>query len=75
MYSSSSIFIFNSYIAYITFCVLKRPEVIAANPNASFGELGRMLGAIWNSMSDTDKAPYTQMALEAKANQANANQW
>ena len=42
--------------AYITFCVTKRPEVIAANPNASFGELGRMLGAIWNSMSDADKA-------------------
>ena len=64
--------------AYITFCVLKRPEVIASNPGATFGELGRMLGGIWNAMSEADKAPYMQMATEAKANQVNAasnQQW
>ena len=41
--------------AYIMFCVRKRSEVQQANPNATFGDLGRMLGSIWKSMSESDK--------------------
>ncbi len=36
---------------YIIFCSEMRPEVRAANPTASFGELGKMLIQIWSEMS------------------------
>ncbi len=41
---------------YIVFCSEKRPELKAAHPNASFGELGKMLGQLWAQMDEKAKA-------------------
>jgi hypothetical protein len=41
--------------AYILFCKEKRPEVQTANPTASFGEMGKLLGELWAKMSDAEK--------------------
>lgn len=40
---------------YIVFCSEKRPELKAANPNASFGELGKMLGQLWGQLDEKAK--------------------
>ena len=40
---------------YIVFCCANRDKIKAANPNASFGELGRLLGAAWGELSDAEK--------------------
>jgi hypothetical protein len=41
--------------AYIIFCSEKRGDVKAANPEATFGELGKLLGKLWASMSEEQK--------------------
>lgn len=41
---------------YIIFSTEKRPGVKESNPNASFGELGKILGAMWAAMDDKAKA-------------------
>jgi hypothetical protein len=43
---------------FIVFCSEKRPEVKAKNPSATFGELGKILGAQWKALSDAQKASY-----------------
>ena len=42
--------------AYIIFSTEKRTEVKAANPEATFGELGKILGQMWASMDEKTKA-------------------
>ena len=41
---------------YIIFCTEKRPELRAAHPNATFGEMGKMLGQMWAQMDEKAKA-------------------
>jgi len=43
---------------FIVFCNEKRPEVKAKNPEATFGEMGKLLGAAWKGLSETQKAAY-----------------
>ena len=43
---------------YMKFCKAERPKIVAANPNFSFGEVGKELGAKWRGMSDAQKAKY-----------------
>lgn len=45
---------------YIAFCKMMRPKLLEKYPNASFGELGRMLGEAWNKMSSSEKMAYGQ---------------
>lgn len=42
--------------AYIIFCKDKRADIQAKNPTATFGELGKLLGAAWGNLSDAEKA-------------------
>ena len=46
--------------AYMNFCKAERDAVKAANPKASFGELGKLLGAAWAKLSDAEKAAYKE---------------
>ncbi|KAI8969286.1 high mobility group box domain-containing protein, partial [Mycotypha africana] len=48
--------------AYMFFSQEKRAEVKADNPDASFGQIGKLLGEKWKSMSDEDKKPYVAKA-------------
>jgi len=45
---------------YIAFCYAKRDEVKAANPDASFGDMGRLLAALWKEQNENKKAMYTE---------------
>jgi hypothetical protein len=41
---------------YIIFCTEKRPQVKAENPDATFGQLGKILGSMWAALDDKGKA-------------------
>jgi hypothetical protein len=41
---------------YINFCTEQRPKLKEQNPDATFGDLGKMLGAQWKKLSDSEKA-------------------
>jgi hypothetical protein len=41
--------------AYMFFVQDWRQRIIAENPDASFGEIGKLLGARWKEMPDNEK--------------------
>jgi len=49
---------------YITFCSAKRAEVRQQYPNATFGDVGRLLGSMWGSLTPEEKHVYVLMANE-----------
>ncbi|KAG0255881.1 Non-histone chromosomal protein 6 [Mortierella polycephala] len=53
--------------AYLLFSNEWREKVKAQNPDASFGDLGRLLGEQWREYTDDQKAPYHVKHEEAKA--------
>jgi hypothetical protein len=53
--------------AYTLFCNDKRPEVVAANPEAKFYEVGRVLGAAWKARTDEENEKYQAEARRAVA--------
>ncbi|KAL1936091.1 hypothetical protein VTP01DRAFT_225 [Rhizomucor pusillus] len=52
--------------AYMFFSQECRDKVKAENPDAPFGEIGRLLGQRWKEMSDEEKKPYIEKAEEDK---------
>ncbi|KAI8449560.1 high mobility group box domain-containing protein [Phakopsora pachyrhizi] len=48
--------------AYMYFSQDWRERIKAENPEVSFGEIGRLLGQKWKSLSDEEKKPYEDMA-------------
>jgi hypothetical protein len=44
--------------AYVLFCGGERPKLKLLHPEASFGDLGTLLGAAWKALSEEDKQPY-----------------
>ena len=44
--------------AYMLFCKKERAAIVKANPSATFGEVGKLLGAAWGKLSDASKAKY-----------------
>mmetsp|Transcript_30468 Transcript_30468/g.33255 ORF Transcript_30468/g.33255 Transcript_30468/m.33255 type:complete len:85 (-) Transcript_30468:307-561(-) len=52
---------------YIIFCSEKRPELRAAHPNATFGEMGKMLGQMWAQMDEKAKAAYARESAARKS--------
>jgi hypothetical protein len=44
--------------SYIKWSTQRRPAVKAAHPGASFGELGKLLGAEWKGLSEVEKAKW-----------------
>ncbi|WFD29567.1 Non-histone chromosomal protein 6 [Malassezia sp. CBS 17886] len=48
--------------AYMFFSQDWRERVKTENPDAGFGDVGRLLGTKWKEMSDEDKKPYNDMA-------------
>lgn len=41
--------------AYMFFSQEERPRMKEENPDASFGELGKLLGAAWKELDETDR--------------------
>jgi len=52
--------------AYMLFCKAERSTVKENNPEAGFGELGKLLGAQWKGMDDDDKEEFKELALVDK---------
>ncbi|KAL7494445.1 hypothetical protein ACHAWT_003270 [Skeletonema menzelii] len=56
----------NPKSSYMYFSSAKRDEIKAANPDATFGQIGKLLGEEWKKMSDDDKVEFEEMAEEDK---------
>lgn len=41
--------------AYMYFCKLNRKKVQTSNPTMTFGEIGRVLGSQWCTLTDKEK--------------------
>ncbi|PIA17844.1 high mobility group box, partial [Coemansia reversa NRRL 1564] len=52
--------------AYMYFSQEKRPEVKKDNPDATFGSIGKILGQMWTSLAESEKAPYLGLAQKDK---------
>ena len=44
--------------AYMNFCKKERAGIVKANPDASFGEIGKLLGEKWRGMTDAQKGKF-----------------
>jgi len=52
--------------AYMFFCQAMRPDVKRDNPNANFSDLGKLLGAKWQTLKDQEKKPYEKQNQQDK---------
>lgn len=52
--------------AYMFFSNWRRAEVVAKNPDASFGEIGTLVGNEWRALSEDDKKKWQDQAAEDK---------
>lgn len=53
--------------AYMFFSQDWRERIKAENPDAGFGEIGKLLGAKWKELDDSEKKPYIEQAGRDKA--------
>ncbi|KAF9977944.1 Non-histone chromosomal protein 6 [Actinomortierella ambigua] len=56
----------NPLSAYLLFCEEFREKIRSENTEASFGEIGKLLGAKWRGYTDEQKAPYIAKHEKAK---------
>jgi hypothetical protein len=59
--------------AYMFFVQDYRERVKSENPDASFGDVGRLLGAKWKEMTSPEKKPYEDKAAADKDRSAREN--
>ena len=52
--------------AFMHYSSVMRQTMKEDHPEASFGEIGKLLGAAWNEVSETERAAYERMAEEDK---------
>lgn len=52
--------------AYMLFVKSVRPSVKTANPEATFGELGKLLGEQWKALSEPDRQVYKDQSAKLK---------
>jgi len=52
--------------AYMFFCQAMRPDVKRDNPTANFSDLGKLLGAKWQTLKDHEKKPYEKQNQQDK---------
>ncbi|EGN94719.1 hypothetical protein SERLA73DRAFT_187779 [Serpula lacrymans var. lacrymans S7.3] len=53
--------------AYMFFSQDWRERIKAENPDAGFGEVGKLLGAKWKELDESEKKPYVELAAKDKA--------
>ncbi|KAI9461929.1 high mobility group box domain-containing protein [Lactarius psammicola] len=53
--------------AYMFFSQDWRERIKAENPDASFGEVGKLLGAKWKELDEEEKKPYIEQAARDKS--------
>lgn len=52
--------------SYMFFANENRDIVRSENPNVTFGQIGKLLGEKWKSLSDEEKKPYDEKAAADK---------
>jgi len=52
--------------AYMFYSKDVREDTKSENPDATFGELGKILGSKWSGLSEEEKAPYHDQAAKDK---------
>ncbi len=52
--------------SYLLFTKEKRAQVKAENPTASFGDINRKLGQMWQALGEAEKSVYTKQAEALK---------
>ncbi|KAJ8654232.1 hypothetical protein O0I10_010054 [Lichtheimia ornata] len=52
--------------AYMFFSQEQRSTIKEENPDASFGDIGRLLGQKWKGLTDEEKKPYNDKAAADK---------
>ncbi|ORX63801.1 hypothetical protein DL89DRAFT_230480 [Linderina pennispora] len=52
--------------AYMFYALANRDRLRKENPNARFGEIGRLLGSEWCGLTDDEKRPYIKHYEEDK---------
>ncbi|KAF8642938.1 hypothetical protein AX16_009326 [Volvariella volvacea WC 439] len=52
--------------AYMFFSQDWRERIKAENPDAGFGEVGKLLGAKWKELDEEEKKPYIEQAARDK---------
>ncbi|KAJ7279054.1 high mobility group box domain-containing protein, partial [Mycena rebaudengoi] len=52
---------------YLFFCNDWRESIQAENPDADFGEVGKLLGAKWKEFDGEQRKPYIEQAAKDKA--------
>jgi len=52
--------------AYMFFSQDWRERIKTENPDAGFGEVGKLLGAKWKELDDVEKKPYIELAAKDK---------
>ncbi|EDR09427.1 uncharacterized protein LACBIDRAFT_184303 [Laccaria bicolor S238N-H82] len=52
--------------AYMFFSQDWRDRIKAENPDAGFGEVGKLLGAKWKELDEEEKKPYVEQASKDK---------
>ncbi|KAI7874270.1 high mobility group box domain-containing protein [Mucor mucedo] len=52
--------------AYMFFSQASRAQVKEDNPDATFGQIGKLLGEKWKGMTDEDKKPFHEKAEKDK---------
>ncbi|PFH50369.1 hypothetical protein AMATHDRAFT_145228, partial [Amanita thiersii Skay4041] len=53
--------------AYMFFSQDWRERIKAENPDAGFGEVGKLLGAKWKELDEEEKKPYIEQAARDKS--------
>jgi len=53
--------------AYMFFSQDWRERIKTENPDAGFGEVGKLLGAKWKELDESEKKPYVDQAAKDKA--------
>ncbi|KAJ3325331.1 Non-histone chromosomal protein 6 [Boothiomyces sp. JEL0866] len=52
--------------AFMIYSQENRARIKEENPNATFGEMGKLIGNAWKELSDEDKAEYLDKAAKDK---------
>jgi hypothetical protein len=58
--------------AFMLFSQEKRSQIKTDNPDATFGQIGKLLGDAWKSASESEKAPFLAKAEKEKEKYAEA---
>lgn len=59
--------------AYMKFAQVTRPDIQKANPTASFGDVGRLVGQSWKALTDEERAAYSKKDTTTKTETAESS--